>query len=608
MSTTNYNTEDYTLEELMNIFNINALTKESIEQNIQDYMKSATTQKEKQFVKAAKEKLFNSLSHSVMTSRDNTPVSKTKNQEEIADILNPIYRNIVTRIINVDSKFRTNTLPLENEKPLDYNVSTTKTTTQSCLFKATSSTNYVALFTDQLSNVLSIQLINYSIPYTWYNIDVTYFNNFFGLKTIAQNLPEKVTILSGNYNLYGNNNIYDAINEQLKLNNAVKEKQSIITFNYNTITAKTNIHIYKILDDKSDFYYDFIWFDKTNLNAKSNNTLGYKLGFRHFETRFNPNNVTKDTSHIYLQLNPINYSPLLQEPIILKPIIYTDKFKLDKPYLDMSGEIYYTNNNIDLYKTQKNSFKITYKKDPIYTLSNDSALGFYFNLITNDLTRIEPSLNSKLWSAISGEHLTPEHLYTTYIDNSFQIIPYLYCTYESEANANLILTKYLLLGIDDYQNNRINSGLVSIESVESYIDIKQLDTTQLKVDNCQLANDINYSKQYTNKLEYGLQTITNATMQTINALEKSKNKVQYSSKSPTVDVFAVIKIPLDNTLTWGQLITDDNIFQNHYIRKYFGPVSLNSFKVTLYTEDGFIINLNDSNWNFSILCKQLYKY
>ena len=70
----------------------------------------------------------------------------------------------------------------------------------------------------------------------------------------------------------------------------------------------------------------------------------------------------------------------------------------------------------------------------------------------------------------------------------------------------------------------------------------------------------------------------------------------------------MIKIPLDNTLNWGQLITDDNIFQNHYIRKYFGPVSLNSFKVSLYTEDGFIVNLNDSNWNFSILCKQLYKY
>ena len=31
---------------------------------------------------------------------------------------------------------------------------------------------------------------------------------------------------------------------------------------------------------------------------------------------------------------------------------------------------------------------------------------------------------------------------------------------------------------------------------------------------------------------------------------------------------------------------------------YFGPVSLNNFKVTLYTEDGYILNLNDRNWNF----------
>ena len=600
MSTANYNTDDYSLEELMKIFNINALTKESIEQKIYDYMKSATTDQEKQFIKGAKDKLFNSLSHSVMTHREDTPVSKTKDQEEIADTLNPIYRNIVSRIINVDSKFRSNTLPLSNEKPTDYNVPITQKKTNTCLFKLNSSTNYVALFTDQLSDVLSIQLINYSIPYTWYNIDTTYFNNFFNLKTVAQTPPNKITIIPGNYNLQYTNSIYDAINNAIK---QIYKENSIITFTYNIITAKTNIHIYKELSTKENFYYHFIWFDKTNLNVKSNNTLGYKLGFRQFETRFNSINTTiSNEQHIYLQLKPMTYSPLLQDPIMMEPI------QIDgTPYSDCSGKIYYTNNMIDLYVTKSNQFKITYKKDLIYTLSNDYSLAKYFNYISTG-ENTDSNLKPTSWIATSGEHLINQTLYTQLKNVNFQLTPYLYSTYTSEANADLTLTKYLLLGIDDYQNNRINSGLVSIESVESYIDVKKLDTTQLKVDNCQFADTINYSRQYTNKLEYGLQTTTNATLQTINALEKSKNTVQYSSKSPTVDVFAVIKIPLDNTLNWGQLITDDNIFQNHYIRKYFGPVSLNSFKVSLYTEDGFIVNLNDSNWNFSILCKQLYKY
>ena len=606
MSTANYNTDDYSLEELMKIFNINALTKESIEQKIYDYMKSATTDQEKLFIKKAKDKLFNSLSHSVMIHREDTPVSKSKNQEEIADTLNPIYRNIVSRIINVDSKFRSNTLPLSNEKPTDYNVPITQEITNTCLFKLNSSTNYVALFTDKLSDVLSIQLINYSIPYTWYNIDTTYFNNFFNLKTVAQGPPKKITIIPGNYNLQYTNSIYDAINEKLNETLKNEEETSIIKFTYNTITAKTNIHIYKELTTKEDFYYHFIWFDKTNLNVKSNNTLGYKLGFRQFETRFSSINTTisnKQYRHIYLQLKPMTYSPLLQDPIMMEPIKIDDT----APYSDCSGKIYYTNNTIDLYITKSNQFNITYKKDLIYTLSTDNSLAKYFNYI-NTRDNKDSNLKSASWIATSGEHLINQTLYTQLKNVNFQITPYLYSSYTSEANADLTLTKYLLLGIDDYQNNRINSGLVSIESVESYIDVKLLNTTQLKVDNCQFADNINYSKQYTNKLEYGLQTTTNATLQTINALEKSKNTVQYSSKSPTVDVFAVIKIPLDNTLNWGQLITDDNIFQNHYIRKYFGPVSLNSFKVSLYTEDGYIVNLNDSNWNFSILCKQLYKY
>ena len=320
MSTANYNIDDYSIEELMKIFNINALTKESIEQNIHDYMKSVNTKQEQQFIEKAKQKLFNSLSHTVMLSRNNTPVVTIKDQEESADTLNPVYRNIVTRIINVDSKFRSNTLPLSNEKPDDYNVPVSVTTTNACLFKLTSSTNYVALFTDQLSDILSLQLINYSIPYTWYNIDTTYFNNFFKLKTKAQDSLQLITIDSGNYNLYGSNIIYDTINEKLKTIRSVKTTNSMITFSYNTITAKTEIHIYKQLSNTDDFYYHFIWFDKTNLNVKSNNTLGYKLGFRQFETRFSSRNTTISNElykHIYLQLKPITYSPLLQDAIMM---------------------------------------------------------------------------------------------------------------------------------------------------------------------------------------------------------------------------------------------------------------------------------------------------
>ena len=287
-----------------------------------------------------------------------------------------------------------------------------------------------------------------------------------------------------------------------------------------------------------------------------------------------------------------------------------------------SGDLYYTNyicisgsNNCssDINPGQTYSYSCTGRplcNDLDIPPQNMLDIILYFKNKDSNITDI-PSLINKLstkWNTIPGEHLTPLNITRQYLDISFEITPYIHASYTSDSIANLTLTKYLLLGIDDYQNNRINNGLVSIEPVESYIDIKKLDTAQLKVSNCGYSNDINYIKQYTNKVDNELQTTTTAELKTINALEQNKVQIDYKSRSPTINIFAILKIPLDNTLTWGQLITNDNIFDNQYIRKYFGPVSLNSFKVTLYTEDGYILNLNDRNWNFSIFCKQLYKY
>ena len=123
-----------------------------------------------------------------MINREHTNISKTKVMEEVADptLLNPIYQSLLTRTVNIDSGFRSNIKPYANEIEITYKTQNLKRQqkaenkiSQGCLLSKNSSTNFVATFTDRLSNIISFQLINYTIPYTWYNIDQQYYNNNF---------------------------------------------------------------------------------------------------------------------------------------------------------------------------------------------------------------------------------------------------------------------------------------------------------------------------------------------------------------------------------------------------------------------------------------------
>lgn len=603
-----YNIKNYSIQELLDVFNIDIPNKNNIINKINIYSTKIQSKKEKEFIQKAKDKLL----HWINT--ESNQVIKTKEVSDMKDptLLNPIYKNILTRTINIDSTFRSNTLPKTNESILTYNSKNLKLSQkkESCEVM-NSSTNFIAQLSDKLNNVVSIQLINYTIPYTWYNIDMPYYNNYFTYYTsITDTSGRTVTLESGNYTLDKENNIYDSINNIISQLSPSSEN---IIFTYNKKSSKTTIKIYKKYFGKNDFYYRFKWFNTLILNSKSDSTLGYKLGFRHFELLIT-GDIDTDINNqpiIYLKLTSKSYTPLITN-FFLKQTIKNNNKNL--PYnIYNQSIIYFTKNDIDLYMNDVSNLVISYKKEPIYYLEYDQSFNdiyTYFTSLNHNSTLIQllSPLSTTSWKAFSGPHLTPQNIIREYSDVSLNIEPYIYGTYTSDAVANLRLTKYLLLGIDDYQNNRINTGLISIEPIESYININKINNTQLKVSNCIYSNDINYYKQYTNKIKNELQTTTTTELKTINALEQNKAQTNYKSRSPTINIFAIIKIPLDNTLVWGQLISNDNIFNNQYIRNYFGPVTLNSFKVTLYTENGYLLKLNDNNWNFSLFCKQLYKY
>ena len=95
-------------------------------------------------------------------------------------VMNPNLKNVTSRLINLDSQYR-----------------------QSASVNETA-TDYTLDLSDTLSNVLSLRLYSFQIPFTWYVIDKSYGNSHFwvsfvdGTGTITQSV--EISLASGNYN------------------------------------------------------------------------------------------------------------------------------------------------------------------------------------------------------------------------------------------------------------------------------------------------------------------------------------------------------------------------------------------------------------------------
>ena len=88
-----------------------------------------------------------------LTERQETNIKENINIPLKKGILNPNLKNIITKIINVDSQFHVNSI--ENNFLLN-------------------TTNFTIDLTHPLTNVLNMKLYSIQIPFTWYNIDSAY--------------------------------------------------------------------------------------------------------------------------------------------------------------------------------------------------------------------------------------------------------------------------------------------------------------------------------------------------------------------------------------------------------------------------------------------------
>ena len=194
------------------------------------------------------------------------------------------------------------------------------------------------------------------------------------------------------------------------------------------------------------------------------------------------------------------------------------------------------------------------------------------------------------------------------------------------AVVDLNGSKYLILVIDDYNQNHVNNGLVSITEFTSNLKLPSyyshdltytcvspnvVSTGSENVENSELLIsdklDVNYSSTQL-ILPSAPRTLTQSQIYTINQINQNQNPTSYRAKAPTTpDILAIIPIKTSGSSTGTLLVEFSGSLQEN-IRTYFGPVNVERMRVKLMDDKGNTLNLNGGDWCITLICECLYQY
>jgi hypothetical protein len=181
-------------------------------------------------------------------------------------------------------------------------------------------------------------------------------------------------------------------------------------------------------------------------------------------------------------------------------------------------------------------------------------------------------------------------------------------TLQGDTTVNTNLYNYFLLVLDDYTQNHLNDGLVTLITKDTSIPLPSYAdrstyvcdpiTKKLTIPNSITTNNTNGN------------TLTQNQLYSANAILQNQQNIsntnQFLSKGPFIqDVFAMIPIKL-TSLNIGQVFVEYGGTLQQQERAYFGPVNIHRMSVKLITDRGDILDLNNANWSFSLVSQQLY--
>lgn len=180
----------------------------------------------------------------------------------------------------------------------------------------------------------------------------------------------------------------------------------------------------------------------------------------------------------------------------------------------------------------------------------------------------------------------------------------------SEAIINLYGPRYLMLILDDYNQNHLNKGLVSIQDVPKKADLPSYYDPNLPCINAPTDESQGILQPYPFTLQGAPRRLTKAKQDTINSIMKDRNQTT-SNKVRSVtdsDMFALIPIKKSINTQIGEGLTEFSGPIQVNERIYFGPVDIDRMRIRLVTDKGDTLNLNGNDWSFCMIAEVLYQY
>jgi len=163
--------------------------------------------------------------------------------------------------------------------------------------------------------------------------------------------------------------------------------------------------------------------------------------------------------------------------------------------------------------------------------------------------------------------------------------------------------RYFILALDDYNQNHLNNGLVSITEPSKVVKLP----SYYSPDQPYICEPSQFG-QVAQLIQSSPRTLTQSQIYTINEILKNNvNNMELRAKAPTTtDVFAII--PIKQASVGGGLYVDFSGQLQDNRRTYFGPVDIDRMRVRLLNDKGHVVNLNGADWAITIISENLYQY
>jgi hypothetical protein len=170
---------------------------------------------------------------------------------------------------------------------------------------------------------------------------------------------------------------------------------------------------------------------------------------------------------------------------------------------------------------------------------------------------------------------------------------------DTVLNTNLY--NYFLIVLDDFIQNHVNAGIITISSLEKDVSLPSY-SSRLSFQ-CDPITGKKTAVSSTNK--FNTQVNSRQLYAANQILEDKRTKTKSYASGPYMkDVFALVPLKLSG-MTFGQTYMEFGGTMQNQDRKYFGPVRIQKLSVKLMTDKGSVISLNGANWSFCIICEIL---